>query len=332
MERIGLMGVYRVNEDELNRAIGTLNHIHNKLERCYDDLNRTYRSLQNQSGLGIQNVKYTINAQKETLRIQKHNVQQIRDCVQSIINKTKEASVNAQKILESVDLSKAMVDAAAVATGVAGAVTGAGGGKNNAAPANPTGAGNNSTAISGRIPGYALEGNEPDANGIYGSYVRHKDGSFGKVCEWNRTGQLSCTYYTLRKLNERGISFPCVAGPGNGANWYNNFDFETGLPTYGGSNALRDLADTMSLPQNNIVVSFDRPLSDQGTVLGHVMLIDEIYRDANGTIQIVSSDMYPDIASLNGTNPQVTRTIDEFYSYYNKYNGNMVGLCVLGNK
>lgn len=141
MERIGLMGVYRVNEDELNRAIGTLNHIHNKLERCYDDLNRTYRSLQNQSGLGIQNVKYTINAQKETLRIQKHNVQQIRDCVQSIINKTKEASVNAQKILESVDLSKAMVDAAAVASGVAGAVTGAGGEKNNAAPANPTGAG-----------------------------------------------------------------------------------------------------------------------------------------------------------------------------------------------
>lgn len=290
MERMLHMGIYRVDEQELKKAIAILNYIYSQLERCDKDLSSINHTIQKQSGLGIQRVKNTINTQKEQLRLQKQNVAAIRDCVQSIIDKTVEATNNAKHILEEIDLSKPMKDPVL-------------------------------------IPSYAFEYTEPDANGIYSTKVKHRDGTSGGVCERNVSGEISCTYYTLRRLKERGMSFPCVDGPGNGGQWYGNFDFESGLPAYGGVNALRDMVSSMSLPQNNVVVSFDQP-----SPYGHVMLIDEIYREADGTVKIVSSDMWPDITTLNGSNPPTTRTIDEFYSWYNRYNGNMVGLCVLGNK
>ena len=193
-------------------------------------------------------------------------------------------------------------------------------------------------------PDYTQKDLAPDTNGIYGPYVYHRDGSLGRVCEWNIEGQqLSCTYYTLRKLNERGLSYPCTGGPGNGSQWYTNFDRESGLPNYDGNNALVDLANNLTLPQENIVVSFAGgpalTLGDGTKIIpGHVLLIDEIYRDGNGNVKVKYSDMFYSepgmgtkyITSLNGKNPQVEKTLEDFMSSYNKSNGNINGVAVIG--
>lgn len=181
-------------------------------------------------------------------------------------------------------------------------------------------------------PAYTQQGLYPDANGVWGEYVYHKDGTLGQICTWNRVGELSCTYYTLRKLNERGLSYPCVGGPGNGAEWYRYFDTESGLPSYAGNNALYDLANTLTLPQENVVVSFASNFSEDANlkVCGHVMLIDKIYRDAEGTVLIDYSDNYPSIGSVNGTNPQKTKMLDSFMTYYNEWNGAINGVVVMG--
>lgn len=184
------------------------------------------------------------------------------------------------------------------------------------------------------IPEYARKNVEPASNGIYGPWVYYRDGSCGTVSEWNdpqTKTQLSCTYYTLRKLNERGVSYPCVAGPGDGCNWYANFDTSTELPRYSGNTALYDLANGQ-LPQENIVVSFESNPSDdpKEKACGHVMLIDRIEKDDNGEVRITYSDNYPHITTLNGSNPPQTKTIEQFMSYYNRLHENINGVVVIG--
>lgn len=186
------------------------------------------------------------------------------------------------------------------------------------------------------LPDYALQGLEPDANGIYGPYVHHRDGSLGRVCEWNdkaRT-ELSCTYYTLRKLNERGLSYPCVSGPGNGANWFGNFDVESGLPRYEGNNALEALASDSSrgLPQENIVVSFSSNPSNDYEIrqCGHVLLIDKIYRNESGAVMVQWSDNWPKIGSLNGSNPVQEMSLEQFMGKYSRSNGEIKGAVTIG--
>lgn len=186
------------------------------------------------------------------------------------------------------------------------------------------------------LPDYTLQGLEPDANGIYGPFVYHRDGSLGRVCEWNddaRT-ELSCTYYTLRKLNERGLSYPCVSGPGNGVSWFGNFDVESGLPRYEGNNALETLVGDSShgLPQENIVVSFASNPSNNYEIkqCGHVLLIDKIYRNENGAVMVQWSDNWPKIGSLNGSNPVQEMSLEQFVGNYNRSNGEIKGAVVIG--
>lgn len=193
----------------------------------------------------------------------------------------------------------------------------------------------NTGATRYQLPDYALQGLYPDENGVWGNMVFHRDGSMGAVSYYNdpstRT-QLSCTYYTLRKLNQRGLSYPCTGGPGNGADWYRNFDRESGLPHYSGTDALTKLVENLTLPQENIVVSYASNTSSDAYLrtCGHVMLIDRIYRDENGVIYIESSDNWPNISNVNGSNPAKKRTFDEFMSHYSKYNGNINGVAVIG--
>ena len=181
-----------------------------------------------------------------------------------------------------------------------------------------------------KLPDYVYKGLYPDANGVWGEYVFLSNGKVGRICTWNRPGELSCTYYTLRKLNQRGLSFPCVAGPGNGRNWYSNFDTASGVPSFGGANALEDLVNNLSLPQENIVVSFETNTSTDLKHCGHVMLIDKMYRDSNGNIMFEWSDNYPSIANVNGSNPTKTATLAQFRSQYSRYNGNPEGVVVVG--
>lgn len=191
-----------------------------------------------------------------------------------------------------------------------------------------------------QLPDYALQGLYPNANGIWRNVVVHRDGSQGAVYYFNdgssvndTTGNdLSCTYYTLRKLNQRGLSYPCTGGPGNGADWYKNFDKKSGLPHYSGADALTKLIDNLTLPQENIVVSYASNSSSKAYLktCGHVMLIDRIYRDENGVVYIESSDNWPDISNVNGSNPVKKRTFNEYMNYYSKYNGNINGVAVIG--
>lgn len=205
---------------------------------------------------------------------------------------------------------------------------------------NPTGNSSPSGAPKYPQPAYTQKGLDPNAS-TFGPYLYRRDGSPCMMHEWNdkEQKQLSCTYYTLRKLNEQGLSYPCVSGPkgngpGNGGEWYANFDRESGLPNYAGNNALDDLANNLTLPQANVVVSFDHslPVTDKNGktyIPGHVLLIDEIYRDANGTVMVKYSDMSPDINSFDGDNPQKNVTLTQFKANY-KPNGNINGAVVIG--
>ena len=181
-----------------------------------------------------------------------------------------------------------------------------------------------------KLPDYVYQGLYPDANGVWGEYVFLSNGKTGRICTWNRPGELSCTYYTLRKLNERGLSFPCVSGPGNGRDWYYNFDTASGAPSFGGANALNDLANNLSLPQENIVVSFESNTSIDLKHCGHVMLIDKMYKDSNGNTIVEWSDNWPSISNVNGYNPTKTATLEQFKNQYRQYNGNPVGVVVVG--
>ncbi len=163
------------------------------------------------------------------------------------------------------------------------------------------------------------------APGATTAHYTAADGTVGSVYEYNRTGQLSCTYYTLRRLRERGLGFPFkTAGNASGGYWYGNCTDD--VPKYGGSNCFDDLAASQELPVKNVVVSFPEP-----SPWGHVVLIDEISRDANGTVQIIYSDMWPDIADLNGTNKTEVRTIEGFKQRYLPYNGAVTGCVIVGS-
>lgn len=184
-----------------------------------------------------------------------------------------------------------------------------------------------------KLPDYVFKGLER-VNGVFGPCVWWRDGGYGAVYEYNDEAEteLSCTYYTLRKLNERGLSFPCVKGPGSGKQWYGNFDTETELPRYGGNSALRDLANNLTMPQENIVVSFEPGTDTTHGDAGHVLLIDKIYRDENGAVRVEWSDQNPPISDINGYNPQQNMSLEGFIQKYSNptYYGGMNGAVVIG--
>ncbi|MBQ3061306.1 MAG: hypothetical protein IJD02_02580 [Lachnospiraceae bacterium] len=178
-----------------------------------------------------------------------------------------------------------------------------------------------------KLPDYVYQGLEPDANGVWGENVSVSEGKPGHIATWNYNGTLSCTYYTLRKLKERGLSFPCNSGgPGNGGKWFDNFDTNSGAPSFGGANALEDMVNKLTLPQENIVVSFP-----ESYPWGHVLLIDRIFKDENGNVMIEWSDTWPYMYSPNDKNDPETKTLEEFKrTYASRGHGNTVGIVVVG--
>ena len=159
-------------------------------------------------------------------------------------------------------------------------------------------------------------------------------GSTQRVATWNdyEGGSLSCTYYTLRKLRERGLGFPFKSPSGaNGAKWYSNSvsDYkeegvnclETLMKKYGDSIALY-----------NIVVSF----RDNRQGAGHVLLIDRLYYDKNtGNLMVEYSDQvgafgFPVIHDANGTNKARTFTVETFFENYKGLNLTCNGAVLIG--
>lgn len=151
----------------------------------------------------------------------------------------------------------------------------------------------------------------------YRSYYIAEDGEPGAVFIWNYEKvdqQLSCTYYTLRKLRERGLGFPFkVTGQANGNEWYDNCADVDGVKKYEGTDALKNIMEdkTLKKPVKNVVVSLGKI---DGT--NHVVLIDEIYEkegeDGKKYFEMTYSDMNPDITTMNGSNAQETVKLDKY--------------------
>lgn len=145
--------------------------------------------------------------------------------------------------------------------------------------------------------------------------------------------QVSCTYYTLRKLNDRGLGYPFKhPGSVNGKEWFNNCTDD--VPKAPGNDAIESLLSGRDSLEN-VVVSF--PGSDLTGGCGHVMLIDKVYRDpSTGQIMVSSSDhcdfgtgKY--LSDPNGTIPAATRTLEAFKDLYFSNHRGMVGAVLIGS-
>ncbi|MBR6253902.1 MAG: hypothetical protein IKR22_00560 [Clostridiales bacterium] len=160
-------------------------------------------------------------------------------------------------------------------------------------------------------------------------YYRAENGSSGYVYYRNGGGEVSCTYYTLHKLKDRGLGFPFkYAGGANGGNWFNNCS--DSAKKYPGNDCLTNIMNEYGAsgkPVQNIVISM-------GGNPGHVLLIDKMYKDPNsGQIMVEWSDMcYPFnkiYGDVNTLNPTKNVTLDQFKKYYS-WGGNISGAVLIG--
>lgn len=319
------MSRYILEVEEMQKAIALLGYVDGKLDTLSKRITAAYHRLDTQQGTAINRAQSDIYNQGKLYDEQWDYIKYLKSVLQAIVDESLQAEAEAKKIMEGEWIEESKKEENRTP---------------NPIPGSGTVSSNIIKTVNGapqyKLPDYVTKNVEPDRNGIYGPYVYYRDGRYGAVCEWNiyneRQKQLSCTYYTLRKLNERGMSFPCVKGPGNGADWYGNFDDTVDVPRYQGNNSLEQLVNNKSLPQENIVVSFaSNPSSDANLrKCGHVMLIDRIEKNSSGEIMVSYSDNYPDIQTLNGTNTTKTTTLSNFMSNYNKSNGSINGIVVLG--
>lgn len=179
------------------------------------------------------------------------------------------------------------------------------------------------------IPDWAKK---TDSRGL--NYYTAENGAKGYVSKWNDDAhtRLSCTYYTLRRLRERGLGFPFkVPGQANGGQWFDNCS--DSAKKYPGADCLTNLYNEYGkngATVKNIVVSFS------GGTYGHVVLIDSIYKDpTTGEIMVEWSDMtrtkeFGAISSENGSNPPIKRTVAEFMKYYSNIGNSVNGAVLIG--
>lgn len=150
--------------------------------------------------------------------------------------------------------------------------------------------------------------------------------------EGSSQNQVSCTYYTLRKLNERGLGFPfkTEVSP-DGKNWYANC-VDT-IPKAEGAGSIQSLVNRHGAPLENIVVSFEP---------NHVLLIDKAYYDASGQLKVSYSDMYDwehvgqgagHLTDENASFNAVEQSIDEFINRFSSGEGSsgIVGSVLVGS-
>ncbi len=171
-----------------------------------------------------------------------------------------------------------------------------------------------------RLPEWAKK------QGATPAYYAGADGTEWNVAEYNKDGTVSCTYYTLRRLRERGLGFPfktAASGEANGGNWFANCTGD--VSKYEGANCFDDLVASRELPVKNVVMSCSEP-----SPWGHVMLIDEITTDAEGHVIFISSDTYPPMKNINASNEAKVRQKKEFEDWYTKWNGSIIGCVVIG--
>ena len=168
----------------------------------------------------------------------------------------------------------------------------------------------------------------PDSEGYiedtYESF-RTANGSIASVATWNRPGEVSCSFYTLRKLRERGLGYPFLHSGANGSQWFDNCD--DSVPGARGRDCVRDLFDQYG-ELTNVVVSFPN-----GT-WGHVLLIDRAYLGSDGQLHVVWSDNWreSDGAPLSdpaGTTEVRDMTYEQFLKKYS-WSGDPTGARYIG--
>lgn len=169
----------------------------------------------------------------------------------------------------------------------------------------------------------------------HSNYYRAEDGKIGSVSYTNRGGNVSCTYYTLHRLREKGLGFPFkTTGQADGGQWFDTAS--NSAKKYAGNDCLKDIFNeycTNGKEVKNIVVSMKSTSS-----AGHVILIDRMYKNPEtGEIMIEWSDMtrVPPFKSIYGDHDQknetITRTYESFRrDFYDNWAGPFYGAVIIG--
>lgn len=193
--------------------------------------------------------------------------------------------------------------------------------------------GSSSSANSGTLPSWAKE-----SQSITSEYFGTEDGRGGQVCTYNtfdrttNTGQVSCTFYTLRKLRERGLGYPFKTAGANGSQWYNNCI--DSVSKAAGNSSIETLVAQNGGTLNNVVVSFPATANNPA---GHVMLIDKVFKDpSTGRTMVSFSDNYDwgthrYLTDPNGYTTGYTWSLDDFKATYIKENGGINGAVLIGS-
>ena len=164
------------------------------------------------------------------------------------------------------------------------------------------------------------------------NYYRAEDNQVGSVSYRNDDGAVSCTYYTLHRLREKGLGFPFrITGRANGGYWFDNCS--ESAKKYPGNDCLTDIFNdycTRGKEAKNIVVSMPSK-----SPAGHVILIDRMFKKPEtGEIMIEWSDMcYPFskiYGDVNTINPSKTVTLAKFRDYYKGWTGDFKGAVLIG--
>lgn len=134
---------------------------------------------------------------------------------------------------------------------------------------------------------------------------------------WGYNYDWGCTWHTAKKLSLLGIA--SIPGLGNGRTWVERCpereaeDGKYGIKKYNGETWYEELMKEYNNgPVYNVMLSFETNPTKGLEYCGHVMLIDAII---DGVVYY--TDTYPVGAQR--------KTIKEFISFYQKYNGNTVG-------
>lgn len=154
------------------------------------------------------------------------------------------------------------------------------------------------------------------------------------VEEGSSQNQVSCTYYTLRKLDERGLGYPFKTAGADGKDWYANCIESDSIPRVAGELSIETLAAQNGGTLNNVVVSF--PATAENSA-GHVMLIDKVFQDpSTGKTMVTFSDNLDWVnkgylKDENGYTPECTWTLEYFKQTYITLNGGMNGAVLIGS-
>lgn len=206
-------------------------------------------------------------------------------------------------------------------------------------------AGNNQgsgSSYQNQLPDWALENVDTDSSDYYKMKYLDADGkeAIGSVNKyidvWDKNGHhqvVSCTYYTLRKLRDKGLGFPFQAnktdgGYWNGWQWYDN---SVGVEKAEGNASIQQLLDSFGGKNKcveNVVVSFNG---------NHVLLLDKVFVDSDGVAQVSYSDTtvwgnpIGYLTDLKGTSPLMQESLNDFIYRYTVNNSRIFGDGIIGS-